>query len=122
MINRVVRWITVRLFQSTSTSIQASEDRRLKVACVVKDEEPTAIGGTNLEHIGENGVHELPICTRRRRASRSTRTADNAAGLGSGVFAILQHLRTVDEDIVDSGRQLLWLLEGRMVLDRCRVE
>src|SRR5206468_4885180 len=72
MSNRVVRWITVRLFQSTPTSIQASEDRRLKIACVVKDEEPTAIGGTNLKHIGENGVHELPICTRRRQASRSS--------------------------------------------------
>src|SRR5829696_3628271 len=49
-------------------------------------------------------------------------TAHESAGLCAGVLAVLQHLHAVDEHVAHAGRKLLWLLERRMVLDRCRIE
>src|ERR1043166_5317891 len=51
-----------------------------------------------------------------------TGTAHVATGLGARVFAILQHLRSVDEHVDHAGRALMRLIEGCVVLNLCRIE
>ena len=51
-----------------------------------------------------------------------SRPPHEAAGLGAGVLAVLQHLHAVDEHVAHSGGQLLRLFEGRVVLDLRGVE
>src|SRR4029453_2907865 len=56
------------------------------------------------------------------RPSGPARAANDAARLGAGMLAVLQHLDAIDEHVIDTGRQLLRLLERCVVLDGRRVE
>jgi len=53
------------------------------------------------------------------RPPRPARPANETAGLGTGVFAVLQDLGAVDEDVADAGRELHRFLERGVVL-HCR--
>src|SRR5882672_4070289 len=48
--------------------------------------------------------------------------ADEAAGQRARVFAVLQHLLAVHEDLQHAGRVLVRLVEGRVVDDLVRIE
>src|SRR5690348_1454074 len=56
------------------------------------------------------------------RPARPSWTAHEATRLGAGMLAVLQHLYAIDEHVLHTGRELLRLFEGGMVLDRGWVE
>jgi hypothetical protein len=60
--------------------------------------------------------------TRLHPASRSSQAADHTSGLGPGVLAVFQHLGPVDEHVVDTGRELGWLCEGRVIRNGRRIK
>jgi len=54
--------------------------------------------------------------------SDPTLTPDSAASMRSCGLPVVQGEPTIDKDILDSGCELLGLLEGCMILDGCRIE
>ena len=50
------------------------------------------------------------------------RASNDTARLGAGMPAVLEDLNAIDEYVVHPCRQLIGLLEGRMVGDRCGIE
>lgn len=49
-------------------------------------------------------------------------TTDEPPGLGAGVISVLQNLDAVDKNVDHAGGILVGLIEGRMILNRRRVE
>jgi len=56
------------------------------------------------------------------RPTAPARTVHEASRPGAGMLAVLPHLGAIDEDLLDSGGQLLRFGEGCMVADIGRVE
>src|SRR5947207_2923619 len=77
---------------------------------------PRAPSPPNVRFPPKADIRNLPLASTSAGPAGPAGTAHEAARLGAGVLAAVQHLDAVDEHVVDAGRELFRLRERRVVL------